>query len=57
VDPETLAVSLKPVSVASYETENVVIDGGLKPGQRVVTSGAKMLRPNQIVALAPEKSS
>jgi RND family efflux transporter MFP subunit len=57
VDPETRAVSLKPVSVASYETENVVIDGGLEPGQRVVTGGAKMLRPNQIVALAPEKSS
>ena len=57
VDPKTLAVTLKPVSVASYETENVVIDGGLEPGQRVVTAGAKMLRPNQIVALATENSS
>lgn len=54
VDPKSSAVSLKPVEVAAYETVNVVIDGGLEPGERVVTAGAKILRPNQIVALAPE---
>ena len=54
VDPKSSAVSLKPVEVAAYETKNVVIDGGLEPGERVVTAGAKILRPNQIVALAPE---
>lgn len=51
VDPATLAVTLKPVSIASYETEKVVIDGGLEPGERVVTEGAKMLRPGQIVSI------
>ena len=54
VDGKTSAVSLKPVVVAVYETENIVIGGGLEPGEHVVTAGAKLLHPNQIVALAPE---
>jgi RND family efflux transporter MFP subunit len=54
VDRSSLAASLKPVVVAAYETETVVIEGGLEPGERVVTAGAKLLRPSQIVALAPE---
>lgn len=54
VDPNSSAVSLKPVEIEAYETKNVVIDGGLKPGERIVTAGTKILRPNQIVALAPE---
>lgn len=57
VDAKTLEVSLKRVSVASYETHNVVIDAGLEPGDRVVTAGAKMLRPKQIVALATNEAS
>lgn len=54
VDPKSLAVSLKTVVVAAYATGNVVIESGLQPGERVVTAGAKILRLNQIVALAPE---
>lgn len=57
VDPKTSEVSLKPVSVASYETHKVVIEAGLEPGERVVTAGAKTLRPNQIVAVATGESS
>lgn len=51
VDAKSFEVSLKPVSVTSYDTQNVMIDGGLEPGELVVTEGAKMLRPKQIVAL------
>jgi RND family efflux transporter MFP subunit len=54
VDAKTLEVSLKPVSLVSYETKNVVIDGGLEPGEQVVVAGAKVLRPKQTVALATE---
>ncbi len=56
VDGTTKEVSLKSVSVASYETQKVVIDGGLEPGDIVVTAGAKMLRPKQIVALATDSA-
>jgi RND family efflux transporter MFP subunit len=54
VDAETLEVTLKPVSVASYQSHTVIIEGGLEPGERVVTAGAKVLHPNQVVALAKE---
>lgn len=57
VDAKTLHVALKPVTVASYETQAVVIDGGLEPGERVVTAGAKLLRPNQTVIIAPDEAS
>lgn len=57
VEPESRRVSLKPVSIASYDTQDVIIDGGLEPGEIVVTTGAKMLRPQQIVALEGEKAS
>jgi RND family efflux transporter MFP subunit len=56
VDGKTKEVSLKAVSVASYETQKVVIDGGLEPGDIVVTAGAKMLRPKQVVALATDNA-
>lgn len=57
VDADTREVSLKPVSVASYESLNVIIDGGLEPGDRVVTAGAKVLRPHQIVTFTAENAS
>ena len=57
VDAGTQSVALKPVSVASYETQSVVIDGGLEPGERVVTAGAKLLRPNQTVVVDPDEAS
>lgn len=57
VEPTSRRVSLKPVSVASYDTQDVIIDGGLEPGEIVVTRGAKMLRPQQIVTLEGEKAS
>lgn len=52
VDPDTRAVSLRPVVVAKYDTETVLIRSGVKPGEIVVTAGAQFLRPNQIVAAA-----
>lgn len=52
VDPKTHEVSLKSVAIESYETDSVVIGGGLAVGDRVVIDGGKMLRPGQIVAEA-----
>ncbi|NBJ13849.1 efflux RND transporter periplasmic adaptor subunit [Microvirga arsenatis] len=52
VDPQTRAVSLRPVTIDHYGSSNVVIRSGLQPGETVVTAGVQSLRPQQIVALA-----
>jgi membrane fusion protein, multidrug efflux system len=52
VNPDTRAVSLRPVVVAKYDTETVLITSGVTPGEIVVTAGAQFLRANQIVAAA-----
>jgi RND family efflux transporter MFP subunit len=49
VEPRTRTVSLKPVTVDSYETGTVVIKGGLQPGERVVVDGGKLLNLGQSV--------
>lgn len=50
VDPQTRTVSLKPVTVETYETGVVVVNGGLQPGERVVIDGGKLLSVGQSVS-------
>jgi RND family efflux transporter MFP subunit len=52
VDRSTGEVALKSVSVARYETDRVIISGGLQKGDIVVTAGVNRLRENQKVQLA-----
>jgi RND family efflux transporter MFP subunit len=54
VHRQTRAVSLKPVTIDAYKTGELLIGGGLEPGEIVVTTGGQLLRPNQTVALAGE---
>jgi RND family efflux transporter MFP subunit len=49
VDPQSKAVSLIPVSIASYEVGLLLVRDGLKPGQLVVTRGQQLLRPGETV--------
>jgi RND family efflux transporter MFP subunit len=49
VDPGTATVSLKPVTVDSYESGTVIIKGGLQPGELVVVDGGKLLSLGQSV--------
>lgn len=42
-------VTLKPVEIESYGTNDVVISSGLEPGDRVVVSGTQFLSPQQHV--------
>lgn len=51
VEPSSHAVALKPVTVGRYETDRVVITGGLAKGDIVVTAGTSQLRESQQVAL------
>jgi len=50
VDPQTRAVSLRPITIEGYGTSQVAVREGLQPGEIVVTGGAQFLRPNQVVA-------
>jgi multidrug efflux pump subunit AcrA (membrane-fusion protein) len=54
VDPRTKAVSARVVTIESYQTGEVVIASGLRAGELVVSAGAQLLWPNQVVALAAE---
>jgi RND family efflux transporter MFP subunit len=52
VDPETMAVSLHPVTIERFETGRIVLSGGLEDGVLVVTDGAQLLFPGRIVRKA-----
>lgn len=52
VDPTASTVALKPIAVARYETDRVVLASGLSKGDVVVTAGVNLLREGQRVRLA-----
>jgi RND family efflux transporter MFP subunit len=51
-DPQSGSATLKPVAVARYEAETVVIAGGLAKGDLVIIAGINTLREGQKVRLA-----
>jgi membrane fusion protein, multidrug efflux system len=51
VDADKQTVALREVSVLRYDTNTVVVSGGLDNGQIVVTAGVHILRPGQKVKL------
>jgi RND family efflux transporter MFP subunit len=57
VDPASGGVALGPVTVARYETDAVIIAGGLTDGDVVVTAGINTLRDGQRVRLAETTSA
>jgi RND family efflux transporter MFP subunit len=54
VDPATGAVSARPIMIARYETDRVIVAAGLRPGDLVVTRNAQKMSPNQTVAIKEE---
>jgi RND family efflux transporter MFP subunit len=52
VDPATMAVSLRPITVDRFTPASVAVLEGLGAGDIVVTAGVQALRPDQIVRLA-----
>ncbi|MGJ5201915.1 efflux RND transporter periplasmic adaptor subunit [Bradyrhizobium sp. HKCCYLR20261] len=50
-------VSLKPITIEDYETGAIVVSGGLKPGDRVVTEGGKLLSVGQQISFNEEARS
>ena len=49
IDPKTMTVQLKAVTIARYEADSVLIKAGLEPGERVVVDGGKLLSAGQPV--------
>lgn len=49
VDPDRQSVSLRQVQVLRYETERIVVNGGLETGEQVVGLGANLLYPGRTV--------
>ena len=56
VDPATMTVQPQPIEIGGADGNSVVVAGGLKPGQRVVTAGAHALTAGQKVKLYVEPS-
>ena len=54
LDKSTMKVREQPVAVLRPEGDNLVIDSGLKSGDVVVTAGAHVLTPGQVVSLYVE---
>jgi multidrug efflux pump subunit AcrA (membrane-fusion protein) len=57
VDPASGGITLRPVTVARYETDAVIIANGLHDGEVVVTAGINTLRDGQRVRLAETTSA
>jgi RND family efflux transporter MFP subunit len=51
VDPATRRVALREVTVGRYDPAAVIVSGGLREGEIVVTAGVQALRPGQEVRL------
>ncbi|MDE5454836.1 efflux RND transporter periplasmic adaptor subunit [Bradyrhizobium sp. CSA112] len=56
VDPATKTAALKPVMIGGYEAREVLIREGLKPGERVVIDGGKLLSVGQAVTYEGDRS-
>jgi RND family efflux transporter MFP subunit len=56
VDKATETVSLRPIEVARYEANAVIVAMGLQNGDIVVTAGVQTLRPGQKVRLTGAQS-
>ena len=57
LDPRTMTVASQPVQIATADGNEVVVAGGLKEGQQVVTAGVHVLSPGQKVMLYREKTT
>ena len=57
VDPASVTLRLQSITVARYETDRVIVAGGLAKGDIVVTAGVNRLRENQKIRMAEGSAS
>ncbi|SFM52743.1 RND family efflux transporter, MFP subunit [Pleomorphomonas diazotrophica] len=51
LDTNGAGAELRPIGIAAYTTDGIVIDAGLRDGDRVVIDGGKLLRPGAAVEI------
>ncbi len=56
VDRETSTVALRNIIIENHSATRVVVEGGLEPGDLVVTAGVQALHPGQQVRLLGEST-
>jgi membrane fusion protein, multidrug efflux system len=56
VDASTHTASLRPVTIVGHEAGALLIKGGVKPGERVVVDGGKLLSSGQLVTYDGDRS-
>jgi RND family efflux transporter MFP subunit len=49
IDPTTHQVGFQKITIASFSASSVVVASGVEVGQQVVTDGAKLLHPGELV--------
>jgi len=54
VTADGASAELRPIGIAAYTTDGIVVESGLTDGDRVVTSGGKLLRPGASVEIVGE---
>jgi membrane fusion protein, multidrug efflux system len=45
---------LRPVRIAAYTTDGILVASGIRDGDRIVTNGGKLLRPDATVEIVEE---
>ncbi len=56
-DPAAGTVSVRAVEIDRYGGTDIVLKGGVQPGESVVVAGIQFLRPGQHVAVAPSSAA
>jgi membrane fusion protein, multidrug efflux system len=57
VDAKSGKVSTTPITIAAYRREELIVAGGIAPGDVVVTAGGQMLRPGEVVSYDKDSRS
>jgi membrane fusion protein, multidrug efflux system len=50
LDPQTKTVALRNFTIDRYRTDEIIVADGLAPGETIVTHGAQLLRPGELVS-------
>jgi multidrug efflux pump subunit AcrA (membrane-fusion protein) len=57
IDPKTRVVNPTAITIDRYAGSDLVLSGGVTPGQTVVTAGIQFLYPGQIVDIATSEQA
>ena len=56
IDKDGAGADLRPIGIAAYTTDTLVVESGLSEGDRVVVDGGKLLRPGAAVEIVGEET-